>query len=538
MLLENPMQSLASLNLEHYEVLPCEPLHDLKGHIENILHELPELLDNELKRECKSLLAAGLHHKDTKTGADYRRAVIHVLALLRRRGAEENVCRLIETLVIITELSYKREKERNPKSILRFYNNTWIHFELLRELVPWPKQITKRKLYGVYLHAITVHAPPLFEIISLKSVNAEHEERLFGQAKAIATKTTNRKPETTVPNILLHLQAKQKTNDLYSSLKHSYSEISKEAEGIHSYTTNNTFISKAFISQRTNSWQAHLCRISKYLQQGEGEWWKAVEGGYEFLDGEDERTLPYQPRLRYFRDTSLEMIEMEKKSTWQEVTNNNALVLPAPFIKIFDQDGVYKGRRYYCENGREMELQSDTMPLRSDTVEHENESETDEHEDDSETDEHNIEVNPLTETSTQVQLELDNECYNPPTANSEPQELMECETLDVPLQTKLAKGIRKVLTTSSDAIVKFDKLRLKLKSKEKISSQEKQSYSEILCTLKARLEKKCEEVKQKITRYEQAHYIAHSSLPNDTTHTSLIKERNYIEQLLTTKDFC
>jgi len=32
LLLLNPAQSLADLNLQYYEVVACEPLHDLKGH--------------------------------------------------------------------------------------------------------------------------------------------------------------------------------------------------------------------------------------------------------------------------------------------------------------------------------------------------------------------------------------------------------------------------------------------------------------------------------------------------------------------------
>ena len=64
------------------------------------------------------------------------------------------------------------------------------------------------------VHALTVHAPAQFELMSLKSCNAEHEERLFGQAKIIATTTSNRKAENIVPNILLRLQAKQKRKDM------------------------------------------------------------------------------------------------------------------------------------------------------------------------------------------------------------------------------------------------------------------------------------------------------------------------------------
>lgn len=33
LLLDNPTQLLSDLNLQHYTLLDCEPLHDLKGHL-------------------------------------------------------------------------------------------------------------------------------------------------------------------------------------------------------------------------------------------------------------------------------------------------------------------------------------------------------------------------------------------------------------------------------------------------------------------------------------------------------------------------
>lgn len=51
-----PTQSLASLNLHKYEVIDCEPLHDLKGHLYNLLPELPDLLPPTLSKECQQIL--------------------------------------------------------------------------------------------------------------------------------------------------------------------------------------------------------------------------------------------------------------------------------------------------------------------------------------------------------------------------------------------------------------------------------------------------------------------------------------------------
>ena len=142
------------------------------------------------------------------------------------------MCQLLEILVEIQRLFYMGEEQRNCKEILRLYNTTWFHFELLKELVPYPQKLTRRKLFGSYLHAITVRAPLQLQTMSLKSCNSEHEERLFGQAKNIATATSNRKPENIIPNILLRLQAKQKQKELYSSLYLAYGKISKQAEEV------------------------------------------------------------------------------------------------------------------------------------------------------------------------------------------------------------------------------------------------------------------------------------------------------------------
>ena len=52
----NPRQPLTSLNLSMYEVLDCEPLHDIKGHLHNLLPEIPHLLPQELSSDCQQLL--------------------------------------------------------------------------------------------------------------------------------------------------------------------------------------------------------------------------------------------------------------------------------------------------------------------------------------------------------------------------------------------------------------------------------------------------------------------------------------------------
>lgn len=53
LLFRNLTTSLESLNLGTYEVLPCEPMYDIAHHIENLLTELPEQIEDET---CKAKL--------------------------------------------------------------------------------------------------------------------------------------------------------------------------------------------------------------------------------------------------------------------------------------------------------------------------------------------------------------------------------------------------------------------------------------------------------------------------------------------------
>ena len=46
LLFENPTEDLKAINIEDYEILVCEPMHDVSKHIENVLTELPRHIAN------------------------------------------------------------------------------------------------------------------------------------------------------------------------------------------------------------------------------------------------------------------------------------------------------------------------------------------------------------------------------------------------------------------------------------------------------------------------------------------------------------
>ena len=105
LLLINPTQSLASLGLERYEVVASEPLHDLKGHIINLIVELPLILRQCETTRCAHLIDCCLS-KEKKSGADLRRVVIQIYLLLKDLDFTFNLCIICTSIVISHQLCF------------------------------------------------------------------------------------------------------------------------------------------------------------------------------------------------------------------------------------------------------------------------------------------------------------------------------------------------------------------------------------------------------------------------------------------------
>ena len=71
---------------------------------------------------------------------------------------------------------YIGEHKRTMENIVRLYNQTFLHTVLLKETVMTPKAVTCRTLWGKYIHALYVHAPNMYRIVSGKSANTEMAE--------------------------------------------------------------------------------------------------------------------------------------------------------------------------------------------------------------------------------------------------------------------------------------------------------------------------------------------------------------------------
>lgn len=179
LLVDNPCGDIEALHLESYSINDFEPLHAIKGHLVNLFAELPCLLPSTVKHETDQLLATCLRKKIT--GAYLRATAILLCQFLTGKVSSE-IQALLDTIVRIAEISYLLEQRRTPRIVLQLYNVTWYHHELLQHLIPTPTILTRSKLFGSYLHDISWHAAPQFELVSLRSCNTEFEEWLFGQA--------------------------------------------------------------------------------------------------------------------------------------------------------------------------------------------------------------------------------------------------------------------------------------------------------------------------------------------------------------------
>lgn len=107
-----------------------------------------------------------------------------------------------------------------------------------------------------------------------------------------------------------------------------------------------TYVSKSFVNSHIQSWQAHLERISPYLEHGEGVWWQAAEGGYTFFDSDgDSEYNSHGPDLMHFRTSSIQLVYKLNQEKWLSIIEKKT-VFPTPYIRLF-KDGMYDGRRYF-----------------------------------------------------------------------------------------------------------------------------------------------------------------------------------------------
>ena len=103
-----------------------------------------------------------------------------------------------------------------------------------------------------------------------------------------------------------------------------------------------------FISERLDSWQAHLEEISHYLVEGEGAWWKWENQGdiIEFLDVNVDGQPHEHPKLENYRTIGLKEMHLAKELAWKSIIDSD-IPLPTPRIKLCDEDGNFISHKQF-----------------------------------------------------------------------------------------------------------------------------------------------------------------------------------------------
>ena len=333
-LLTAPQASLESLHLGKYEIFPTEPLHDLKGHIRNLIDEATKKATGETLDILKRVQDTALN-KTTLRYSDYRKALILIYNSLQKCTCPNSqIIDLFRTATEISEIMYAPDSKRTPKEILRFHNVTYQHGKLCMDL--FAHGPTKNPVFGHYYHSISCHSPLLLRIITLRSVNSEVQERMFGQAKQITRSTSCLRPDHVITNILTRIHAESKSCS--NALKIQESEIHKLANVLG--PKSNTIIPRMWINSNPSLHQAHLERISDFLLPGPGVWWQYTQDGIEFFDGHDTPSVhPEGPDVHHIRSTSLFDIDMYLHNKWDECCCSQ-VPLPANHIRQYQSDGL------------------------------------------------------------------------------------------------------------------------------------------------------------------------------------------------------
>ena len=171
-------------------------------------------------------------------------------------------------MIRVSEVMYAFDKERCAKLLLQLYNNAWLHHQLCYYLFQSPK-LSRNTLFGLYIHSLSKHAAEQYELLCLRSINAENQEGMFGQCRRIAENTTNRHPDNVIQQLMLRMQAKQ--NDSKRKPQNEETIVSKAALNLPHF--DGTVIPHEFATKYADSWQAHLEKISHFLVCGKNIWW-------------------------------------------------------------------------------------------------------------------------------------------------------------------------------------------------------------------------------------------------------------------------
>ena len=266
-------------------------------------------------------LKAIFSEKQVKRGADYRKALVE-MAVYTSGRIENRFSIILRTLSEIQQIFYSNE--RSPTLIFRLYNLTFLHAITMVDVFTETKSLSNRKLFGLYFHALVCHSPQQFRVMCLPSSNAEDEERMFNFLKTISTLTSNHHPDNVLSNAFIRMQVRGQYNDDRKATckRKKHSIITKTGERLSPPVE--TTIPYNYIKKNPNIWQAHLERISDFLEVNRT--WKESNDGIVFSDLKS-HNLP----MSHFRSSDIKSEHSRVQGIWNKLVSGNTKKIPADF---------------------------------------------------------------------------------------------------------------------------------------------------------------------------------------------------------------
>ena len=208
LLINCPEGDLSLMGLENYEILACEPLHDIENHIKNVFEEIPHHMAD--KKKVTDFIGAVFNGNDSKRGVDYRTSLIKVCCHFKKEYPESKFTEILHTLCEIQKVVYQQESQRTNENILHLYLQTFLHMIMIKIYFEKNiKSMSVRKSFGKYYHAIISHASDQYRIINGRSSNTESDERYFHTIKDISDNTSNHHPDNVISNAFIRCQVRK-----------------------------------------------------------------------------------------------------------------------------------------------------------------------------------------------------------------------------------------------------------------------------------------------------------------------------------------
>ena len=217
LLFNNPKIHMKNLGLSKYEISMVECMHDVAGHIDNILEELAHHLNISDKQKFAERLQVYHSEKDKKRCCDKRKILLQMTHFLCYK-INGKVHILLKTLSEMQRILYLGDDMCTSKNILRFHSCVFEHFILLKDVIPRENlsdKMSRDRLFGKYQHNLCVRDPLQYRLINGETINCEDEERCFNLMKNITKETSNNKPGHLIGNLIIRQEVEGQCRETY-----------------------------------------------------------------------------------------------------------------------------------------------------------------------------------------------------------------------------------------------------------------------------------------------------------------------------------